>query len=128
MTIYCCLQYLYTMRKILFTTGLAMACFLSVAQTKIPVDSVSKHIGDSVMVCSEVFGVKSLEKLTFINLGAAYPNAPLTLVIFAKDLPNFKATPEALYSNKKICVTGRLALYKDKPQMVITKPEEIVTE
>jgi len=116
------------MRKILFTSGLLLSGFLSFAQAKVPVDSVSKHIGDTVVVCAEVYGVKSLEKLTFINLGAAYPNSPLTLVIFAKDLPNFKTAPETLYSNKKICVTGKLEEFKGKPQIVITKPEEIVLQ
>lgn len=113
------------MRKLLFTAAFSVAALLSFGQTKVPVDSVSKHIGDSVTICSGVFGVKSLEKLTFINLGAAYPNSPLTVVIFTKDLGNFKGTPADLYSNKKVCVTGKLEEFKGKPQIVVTKPEEI---
>jgi DNA/RNA endonuclease YhcR with UshA esterase domain len=116
------------MRKLFVTAIFTMAVFLSVAQTKIPVDSVSKHIGDSVTVCAEVYGVKSLEKLTFINLGAAHPNAPLTVVIFAKDLPAFNGTPELLYGNKKVCVSGRLETFKGKTQVVITKPEQITVQ
>ena len=37
-------------------------------QAKISVDSVSKHIGETVIVCSKVYGVKALEKVTFINV------------------------------------------------------------
>jgi DNA/RNA endonuclease YhcR with UshA esterase domain len=111
---------------------LIVCCFVfsavAVAQNKIPVDSASKHIGESVTVCTTVYGVKSLEKLTFINVGAAYPNSPLTIVIFAKDLPNFKPTPEVLYANKKICVTGKVEDFKGKAEIVITKPEEIVIQ
>lgn len=116
------------MRKIIFTAALVMAGFSVFAQTKIAVDSVGKHIGDSVTVCSAVYGVKSLEKLTFINLGAAYPNSPLTIVIFTKDLGNFKGAPADLYNSKNVCVTGRLEAFKGKPQIVITKPEAIVVQ
>ena len=63
-----------------------------------------------------------------MNQGAAYPNSPLTIVIFAKDIPNFKGSPETLYGKKQICVTGTLAEYKEKPQIVITKPEEIIVQ
>ncbi len=98
------------------------------AQVKIPVDSVARYIGQNVTVCAGVFGVKSLDKLSFINLGAAYPKSPLTLVIFTKDLPNFKTTPEVLYANKTVCVTGKLEDFKGKPQIVITRPEEITVQ
>ena len=73
-----------------------------------------------------VYGVKSLEKVTFINVGAKYPNAPLTIVIFAKDLANFKDTPEKLYGNHSICVTGVLKEYKGKTEIIVSKPDEIV--
>ncbi|MFN8253644.1 MAG: hypothetical protein U0V75_17365 [Ferruginibacter sp.] len=116
------------MRNIFFTVALILSCSAVDAQVSIPADSASKHIGDSVTVCSAVFGIKSLEKLTFINLGAAHPNSPLTIVIFSKDLGHFKATPAELYTNKKVCVTGRLEAFRGKPQIVITKPEEIVVQ
>jgi aspartyl/asparaginyl-tRNA synthetase len=98
------------------------------AQKKISVDSVSSHVGEKVVVCSEVFGIKSTEKITFINVGAAYPNSPLTVVIFAKDLPNFSDSPEKLFGNKQVCITGILKEFKGKTEMVVTKPEEIVVE
>ncbi len=105
---------------------LCMAVSSAASQNKIPADAASSHTGEKVTVCDSVYGVKSLDKLTFINIGAAYPDAPLTLVIFAKDLPAFKASPAVLYNNKKICVTGKIELFKGKPQIVVTQPEEIV--
>ena len=97
----------------------------SFSQSKISIDSVNNHIGEKVIVCSEVFGVKSTDKVTFINLGAAYPKSPLTIVIFAKDLANFKESPSALYGNKKICVTGTLKEYNGKSEIIVSKPDEI---
>lgn len=101
---------------------------LSFSQIKIPVDSAAKHIGDSVTICSTVYGVKSMEKVTFINLGRAYPNSPLTLVIFAKDLINFSDTPEKLYGNKSICVSGAIKEYKGKAEIIVSKPDQIKVE
>lgn len=95
------------------------------AVTKVSVDSFATHIGEKVIVCSEVFGVKSTDKITFINLDAAYPKSPLTIVVFAKDLTYFKESPAAMYNNKKICVTGKLEDFHGKPQIVVTKPEQI---
>ena len=95
------------------------------AQTKIPVDSVSNYIGKSVIVCSQVFGIKATEKVVLINLGAAYPASPLTIAILAKNFANFTTPPEEFYKNKKLCVTGMLELFKGKAEIVVSKPEEI---
>jgi hypothetical protein len=51
------------MKKIIF---FSIAIFLSLSafsQTKIPIDSVAKYMGQKVTVCSKVCGVKSLEKV-----------------------------------------------------------------
>jgi DNA/RNA endonuclease YhcR with UshA esterase domain len=114
------------MKKILALVTSSLITATVFAQTKIPVDSASKHIGEKVVVCSEVYGVKSLDKVTFINLGASYPNSPLTIVIFAKDRPNFKESPEKLYGNQPICVTGELKEYKGKAEIIVERPDEIV--
>lgn len=99
--------------------------FSASAQTRIPVDSVGLHVGETVTVCSEVFGVKSLEKLTFINMGAAYPNAPLTVVVFAENRSNFSEPLEKLYGNKLICVTGKIEIFKGRTEIVVKGPLEI---
>lgn len=116
------------MKKKWLTVVLCCFVYTLSAQVKVPADSVARYIGQNVTVCAAVYGVKSLDKLSFINLGAAYPKSPLTIVIFSKDLPNFKATPESLYGNKNVCVTGKLEDFKGKPQIVITRPEEIIVQ
>ena len=37
----------------------------------------------------------------------------------------FKNKPEEYYVGKSICVTGKVELFKDKPQIVITKEAQI---
>jgi len=116
--------------KIIFTFILSVSYLFSVAQTKIPIDSVNSHKGQWVTVCGKVYGTKFLGKsqMTFIDLGARYPNALLTIVIFEKARAYFPESPETLYVDKQICVTGVIKEYKDKMQIVVDSPKEIVVE
>lgn len=96
------------MKKAFLLSAFTGMSLIALCQGKIPIDSASKNIGAIATICSKVYDVKALDKITFINMGAAYPNSPLTVVIFTKDLVNFKETPEKLYSGKDICVTGKI--------------------
>jgi DNA/RNA endonuclease YhcR with UshA esterase domain len=49
-------------------------------------------------------------------------------VIFAGDKANFKQPLEALYTDKNICVTGTLKEYNNKPEIIISKPEQITIQ
>ncbi|MES2003128.1 MAG: hypothetical protein V4450_01305 [Bacteroidota bacterium] len=99
------------------------------AQASIKLEEVKLHIGDSVKVCGKVFGGRFLEtangKPTLVNIGGAFPNELLTVVIFGTDRAQFKDKPEEMWLTKTICVTGKLMLYKDKPQIVVTKMEQV---
>jgi DNA/RNA endonuclease YhcR with UshA esterase domain len=113
------------MKKIV-TALLCIVCSTAaVAQTSISIDSVNNYIGRNVIVCNEVYGVKTTDKVTYINLGAAYPNSPLTVIIFTKDLTNFPESPEKMYGNQHVCVTGALKEYKGKVEIIISKPEDL---
>ena len=116
------------MKKII---TIAVACFISATafcQSTIAVDSASAHVGEAVTVCSKVYGVKSLESITFINLGAAYPNSPLTIVIRAEDRGNFPQPAETMYADKNVCVTGTIKEYKGRYEIEVTQPGEIVVQ
>jgi len=113
--------------KFFLSTAFLFIATISLAQLKVPLDSLNQYIGQRVTVCSEVYGIKTTDKVTFINVGAKYPNAPLTIVIFKKDLDaNFTTSPEKLYGNQPICVTGVVKDYKGKTEIIVSKPEDIV--
>jgi DNA/RNA endonuclease YhcR with UshA esterase domain len=101
------------------------------AQTTIKLEDVSKHIGDSVTVCGMVAGMRYFEnsknKPTLLNIGAKHPDAPLTVVIWENARALFTGKVEDLM-DKIICITGRIILYKEKPEIVIDKPEQIVVQ
>ncbi len=101
--------------------------FLS-AQTEISIDSVSAYTGQHIKVCSvvtDIYQPKGESKPTYLNFGGRYPDHTFTVVIFAKDLPNFPFSPVEKYKNQKICVTGMAADYKGKPQIVGKFPDQI---
>lgn len=116
--------------KQLFIFIFSLLPVLSFSQTKISIDSISNHKDELVTVCAKVYGIKFLDKsqITFIDLGAAYPDASLTVVILGKDRANFKEKPEALYSDKRICVTGVIKEYKGKPEIEVETPKNITIE
>jgi hypothetical protein len=112
------------MKKIYFFALFFFAVVTAKSQTVIDVKDVSKHIGETVTICDSVYTARAMSNLTLLNLGAAFPKQLLTLVIYKADLSKFQE-PEKTYLNKKICITGKLTLFNDKPQIAITDPNQI---
>ncbi|HSC54249.1 MAG TPA: hypothetical protein VLC98_11525 [Phnomibacter sp.] len=78
---------------------------------KIPIEKVRDHIGDSITICNKVYGTKIItnpkgDTLTLINLGAAYPNQLLTVVIKPGNRKNFAYQPEEYLKAKNIHYHG----------------------
>jgi len=90
---------------------------------------VASHVGDSVKICSKIYGGKYLEQTkgspTFLNVGGNYPDAPLTLVIWNDVRKQFKYMPEDILKGKDVCIYGKIILYKNKPEIVISNPNQI---
>jgi hypothetical protein len=84
------------------------------------VEQVAQHIGDSIEVCSKVTGVKILENMALVNMGGEYPNQLLTVVLKGD---NIKFAHEM--DNKKVCVSGKVIMYKGKPEIVVTDPQQL---
>lgn len=105
---------------------ISFTCF---SQTEIKIEDSKNHVGDSVRICTKIFGGKFLESAkgspTFLNAGGNYPNARLTIVIWADVRKQFNNKPEEYYTGKQICVTGKIEMYKEKPQIVITSEAQI---
>lgn len=106
--------------------------FSSFAQKEIKIDDAKNHIGDSVKICTKIYGGKYLESTkgttTFLNAGGYYPNALLTIVIWADARKEFNNSPEEFYKGKEVCIPWKIELYKDKPQIVVTSKSQIVEQ
>ena len=107
-------------------------CCLSLSalgQTEIKLDEVQNHIGDSVKLRGKIYSGKYLESAkdtpTFLDVGGKYPNAKLTLVILGDVRKQFENAPETFYAGKEEWITGRIELFKNKPEIIIHNAAQI---
>ena len=88
-----------------------------------------ERVGETLTVTGRVvstfFMETSDQQPTFMNLDEAYPNQPLTVVIFGEKRDLFEAPPEQLFNEKLISVTGEVILYKSRPEIVVAEPTAI---
>ncbi|MCC7386894.1 MAG: DNA-binding protein [Deltaproteobacteria bacterium] len=98
-----------------------------------PVASVTpteaaKHVGERVQVCGTVasanFARASRGSPTFLNLDKPYPKHIFTIVIWGEARPRFTYEPESL-EGKRVCATGTVKVYRGKPEMVVSEPNEV---
>jgi hypothetical protein len=99
------------------------------AQTSISPEEAYKHIGKTQTVCGTVastyYSNRGKGQPTFLNLNKPYPNQIFTIVIWGSDRPKFSQPPETMYKNTKVCVTGKITTYKNKPEIVVKDPSQI---
>ena len=118
------------MKKIWIATIVLTISLASKAQTEIKIEELNKHIGDSVTVCTKIYGGIFLERSkgtpTLLNAGGVYPNAPLTILIGPEARATFKEAPEVFFKDKEVCVTGKVILYREKPEIVVYDEKQIV--
>lgn len=112
--------------SLLFALSLSMAVM---AQKSIKLEDVGQHVGDSVILTGKVFGgryfANSEGAPTLLNIGAAYPNQLLTVVIRGAARKELAGAPEKDLLNKEIRVSGKVELYKGKPQVVVYSASQV---
>jgi len=95
-----------------------------------PEDAAS-HVGEMGTVCglvvSSKFAVKSKGQLTFLNLDRPHPHHVFTVVIWGKDRPKF-GKPDQTFAGKRICVSGLIADFEGRPEMMATEPAQITLQ
>lgn len=113
------------MKKIISTLILGILFFVTKGQTTVSIKDVVNYVGKEVTLCDSVYSARSLESLSLLNLGGAFPKEVITVVVFKADKAKFEKDPVALFENKRICVTGKVTLYKEKLQIVVNDPKQI---
>jgi DNA/RNA endonuclease YhcR with UshA esterase domain len=93
------------------------------AQTVTPADAHS-HVDQTVTVEGAVSNVHKIPSgITFIDMGGKYPDNTFTAVILAADTAKF---PDMTSLNgKTVDVTGKVQLYKGKPEILLTDTSQI---
>jgi S1/P1 Nuclease len=90
------------------------------APKTIELADAAKHINEYVTLSAKIYGYKTLESMTLVNMGAAYPDQLLTVVLRGDAKEAYKGL-----DGQTVTVTGKLVNYKDKPEIVITDPAMI---
>jgi len=91
-----------------------------VQSQKIKLEDVKNNVGKEVTVTGKVFSSKDIGSMILVNLGAAYPNQLLTVVL--------KGDTKQLagqIKDRTITVLGKVIDFKGKPEIVVTDKESI---
>lgn len=98
------------------------------AQKKLSATEAKDHVGETATVCGSVvstrYAASTRGQPTFLNLDKPYPNQIFTVVIWGSDRSKFGA-PENDYKGKRICVTGKITEYRNVPQIIAERPQQI---
>jgi len=86
-------------------------------------EQAKDHVGEEATVRGKVFGVHVTQKGdVFMNIGAAHPEAPFTVVCFGGSIP---AETLKAFDGKTVAIKGKIKDYKGKVEIVIDKAEQI---
>ncbi len=104
-----------------------LSCFLIIGYVgsaqSLSAEEASKRVGDSIKVCGKIFGGRFFETSagcpTLLNMGAAFPSSPLTIMIPGDVRLKMGYAPEQHLKDKEICVRGKVILFKGKPEIVV---------
>lgn len=96
------------------------------AQTEIKPDDAWNHIGETVKICTKIYGGKYFDRhsLTLLNAEGFYADTPLTIVIRGKLRDEFNE-PEEYFKGVEVCITSKLEMGRNRPEIVIVKKDKI---
>jgi hypothetical protein len=120
------------MRGSLFRAATAAALLwpFAVEAACISAEEAQRHVGENTCVCGAVASAHYVPKgrqPTFLNLDKPYPNQIFTALIWGSDRPKF-GEPERTLLDKRICVTGAIELYREKPEIFLHDPAQLSEE
>ncbi|NHA03318.1 S1/P1 nuclease [Mucilaginibacter sp. HC2] len=87
---------------------------------EVKLEEINDYVGKAVKVRGKVYSSKDIGSMTLVNLGAAYPNQLLTVVL--------KQGAKALTDKVKdqtISVQGTVITFKGKPEIVVTDSTQL---
>ena len=81
-----------------------------------------KYVDQLVIVQGRVVAARNIGKITFLNFDAA---RSFSAVIHDRNYKNFPTPPETAYDQKTIRIRGLISEFRDKPQIEITRPDQV---
>jgi DNA/RNA endonuclease YhcR with UshA esterase domain len=91
-----------------------------------PVEA-AKHVGETATITGTVDGVHQSGKGNiFLNMGGKYPNQAFTAFIPSSSSAQF-SNPQQ-YESRTVSVSGKISLYKGKPEIIVNSPSQIAVK
>lgn len=81
------------------------------------------HVGSVVTVKGFVAEVHKSEKVEYLNFVEKFPENPFSGVIFSSSFKDFGDI--TIYEGKNVELTGRVTVYKGKPQIIMDSKEQV---
>src|SRR6059058_3140331 len=110
----------------LFVCALAAAA-IAQAPAIYTAAEAAKHVGEIATVTDKVDGVHQSGKGNiFLNMGGKYPNQAFTAFVPSSSAAQFSNPRQ--YEDKTVAVSGKITLYRGKPEIVVTNVSQIITK
>jgi DNA/RNA endonuclease YhcR with UshA esterase domain len=118
------------MKPKLLLALLALTCAaLAIAQAPPTYTAVeaARHVGETATVTDRVDGVHQSGKGNiFLNMSGKYPNQAFTAFIPSANAAQFSQPQQ--YEGRTVAVSGKITLYRGKPEIIVTSPSQIATK
>lgn len=79
--------------------------------------------GKTVTVKGFVADIYKSDKVAYLNFVEKFPKNPFTAVIFERQFEDFPDVTK--FRGKDVEVTGRVSMYKGKPQIILNSPSQL---
>lgn len=111
--------------KLIATLCLLLISIFSQAQKQIKLEQAKDNIGQNVKLEGKILGVKTFEDddknptLVVLSLGVDNSNEVATIAVYPSYKSNGVVLPNESLKGDLAIVTGKIELYKGKPQIVV---------
>jgi hypothetical protein len=87
----------------------------------------ARHVGETATIMDKVDGThRSNKGDILLNMGGTYPNQVFTASITARSASKFRNPQQ--YEGRIVAVSGKITLYRGKPEIIITSLSQISEE
>ena len=121
---------MYSAKVAIASAALSLWTLSANAVTVTPTD-VMGQVGHTARVCGLVASANYEPDtrarptfLTMVSPDQPSANRALTAVIFGDDRAKF-GTPEVALQGQRICVTGFVSFFRNRPEMILTHPSQV---
>ena len=113
------------MKSLLAVLFIFFIAFKANAQTEITPSQAKNYVDSVVIVTGMVAEVTFVRNIAHINFEKKYPETEFSAVLFTDKFPDLVDLVKSM-DGKNVSLTGKVELYKDKPQIKVESKDQVV--